>query len=63
MNELKGSFQPMLAFGLLSVADLLIKPVQQLILNIFAKKGTVVMSNVLGSAEAMMLRGSTVERA
>ncbi len=63
MNELKGSFQPVLAFGLLSVAGLLVKPVQQLMLNIFAKKTTAVMSNVPGPAEAMILCGSTVERA
>ncbi|MDT9000559.1 wax ester/triacylglycerol synthase family O-acyltransferase [Paucibacter sp. APW11] len=62
MQELKGSFQPVLAFGLLSVAGLLIKPVQHAMLNIFAKKATAVMTNVPGPAEALKFCGSTVER-
>lgn len=48
MSELKGSFQPVMAFGLLSVAGLLIKPVQHAMLNVFAKKATAVMTNVPG---------------
>jgi len=62
MQDLKGSFQPVLAFGLLSVAGLLIKPVQQAMLNIFAKKATAVMTNVPGPTEALTFCGSTVER-
>jgi WS/DGAT/MGAT family acyltransferase len=62
MNELKGSFQPIMAFGLLSVAGLLIKPVQHAMLNIFAKKATAVMTNVPGPAKALKFCGSTVER-
>ncbi len=62
MNELKGSFQPVMAFGLLSVAGLMIKPVQHAMLNIFAKKTTAVMTNVPGPAEALKFCGSTVEK-
>lgn len=62
MQELKGSFQPVLAFGLLSVAGLLIKPVQQAMLGLFAKKATAVMTNVPGPAEALKFCGATVER-
>jgi len=62
MSELKGSFQPVMAFGLLSVAGLLIKPVQHAMLNIFAKKATAVMTNVPGPAEALQFCGSTVEK-
>jgi diacylglycerol O-acyltransferase len=62
MNELKGSFQPVMAFGLLSVAGLLIKPVQHAMLNIFAKKATAVMTNVPGPAQALKFCGSTVEK-
>lgn len=62
MQELKGSFQPVLAFGLLSVAGLLIKPVQHAMLNIFAKKTTAVVTNVPGPAQALKFCGSTVER-
>ena len=39
MNALKGSYQPLLAFGVLAVAGLLIKPVQDAILNLFAQEG------------------------
>ncbi|HEY6354730.1 MAG TPA: wax ester/triacylglycerol synthase domain-containing protein, partial [Burkholderiaceae bacterium] len=38
MNELKGSYQPLLAFAVLAIAGLMIKPVQDAILNLFAKK-------------------------
>nr|WP_318013652.1 wax ester/triacylglycerol synthase family O-acyltransferase [Roseateles oligotrophus] len=62
MNELKGSFQPVLAFGLLSVAGLLIKPVQTAMLNIFAKKATAVMTNVPGPTAPLQMLGSQVER-
>lgn len=62
MSELKGSFQPVMAFGLLSVAGLLIKPVQHAMLNIFAKKATAVMTNVPGPAEPLKFCGSTVEQ-
>ncbi|KQW42912.1 MULTISPECIES: wax ester/triacylglycerol synthase family O-acyltransferase [unclassified Roseateles] len=62
MSELKGSFQPVMAFGLLSVAGLLIKPVQHAMLNIFARKATAVMTNVPGPAEALKFCGATVEK-
>lgn len=62
MSELKGSFQPVMAFGLLSVAGLLIKPVQHAMLNLFAKKATAVMTNVPGPAEALKFCGATVEK-
>ena len=62
MKDLKGSFQPIMAFGLLSVAGLLIKPVQHAMLNIFAKKATAVMTNVPGPAVPLRFCGSEVER-
>ncbi|RZL37630.1 MAG: wax ester/triacylglycerol synthase family O-acyltransferase [Rubrivivax sp.] len=62
MSELKGSFQPVMAFGLLSVAGLLIKPVQHAMLNLFARKATAVMTNVPGPAESLKFCGSTVEK-
>ena len=52
MAQLKGSYQPLLAFGLLAVAGLLIKPVQAALLNLFAKKATAVMTNVPGPSRA-----------
>jgi diacylglycerol O-acyltransferase / wax synthase len=62
MNELKGSYQPLLAFAVLSVAGLMIKPVQDGILNLFAKKATAVMTNVPGPAEPLKFCGSTIKQ-
>jgi diacylglycerol O-acyltransferase len=60
MNELKGGYQPVLAFALLSVAGLLIKPAQAALLNLFAKKATAVMTNVPGPAKPLHLCGRTL---
>jgi diacylglycerol O-acyltransferase len=38
MNELKGSYQPLLAFAVLSVTGLFIKPVQDALLGLFARR-------------------------
>ena len=62
MNELKGSYQPVLAFAVLSVAGLLIKPVQDALLNMFAKKATAVMTNVPGPAKPLKFCGSTLRQ-
>lgn len=60
MQALKGSTQPLLAFGLLAVAGLLIKPAQDALLNLFSRKTTAVMTNVPGPREALSLCGSRV---
>jgi WS/DGAT/MGAT family acyltransferase len=60
MNELKGGYQPVLAFALLSVAGLLIKPAQAALLNLFAKKATAVMTNVPGPSTPLRLCGRTL---
>ena len=62
MNALKGSYQPLLAFGVLAVAGLLVKPVQAALLNTFAKKATAVMTNVPGPGVAMKFCGSTLRQ-
>ena len=62
MNELKGSYQPLLAFGVLAVAGLLIKPAQDALLNLFAKKATAVMTNVPGPAQPLKFCGSTLRQ-
>lgn len=62
MAALKGSYQPLLAFGLLAVAGLLIKPAQDMLLNLFAKKTTAVMTNVPGPREKLKFCGSTLEQ-
>ena len=62
MNALKGSTQPLLAFGLLAVAGLLIKPAQEAMLNLFGKKTTAVMTNVPGPTTKLKLCGATLEQ-
>ena len=61
MRGLKGSMQPLLAFGLLAVAGGLPKPMQDTLLGLFSKKTTAVMTNVPGPREKMKICGSTVE--
>ena len=62
MAALKGSYQPLLAFSLLAVAGLLIKPAQDILLNIFSKKTTAVMTNVPGPREKLKFCGATLEQ-
>ena len=62
MMELKGSYQPLLAFAVLSVAGLLIKPAQDALLNMFAKKATAVMTNVPGPGKPLKFCGSTLRQ-
>ena len=62
MNELKGSYQPLLAFGILAATGLFIKPVQDAVLGLFSKKTTAVMTNVPGPAHALKLCGATLRQ-
>lgn len=61
MLDLKGSMQPLLAFGLLAVAGLLIKPAQDAMLGLFSRKTTAIMTNVPGPKTKLKICGSTVE--
>ena len=62
MNQLKDSYQPLLAFAVLAVAGLLIKPVQDGLLGLFAKKATAVMTNVPGPAVPLKFCGATLRQ-
>jgi diacylglycerol O-acyltransferase / wax synthase len=62
MSEMKGSFQPLLAFGLLAVAGLVVKPIQDAMLNLFSRKTTAVMTNVPGPREKLKFCGATLEQ-
>jgi len=62
MDELKGSYQPLLAFAVLSVSGLFIKPVQDAVLGMFAKKATAVMTNVPGPVVPLKFCGSTLRQ-
>jgi diacylglycerol O-acyltransferase / wax synthase len=62
MADLKGSYQPLLAFAILSMTGLFIKPVQDMVLGLFAKKATAVMTNVPGPAVPLKFCGSTLRQ-
>jgi WS/DGAT/MGAT family acyltransferase len=62
MDDLKGSYQPLLAFAVLSATGLFIKPVQDAVLGMFAKKATAVMTNVPGPATPLKFCGSTLRQ-
>ena len=62
MSQLKGSYQPVLAFGVLAVAGLLNKAGQDALLNLFAKKATAVMTNVPGPTQLLEFCGSTLRQ-
>ena len=62
MSELKGSYQPVLAFGVLAVAGLLNKSSQDALLNLFARKATAVMTNVPGPPRLLSFCGSTLRQ-
>ncbi len=62
MEELKGSYQPLLAFAILSMTGLFAKPVQDAVLGMFAKKATAVMTNARGRREPLKFCGSTLRQ-
>lgn len=62
MRELKDSYQPLLAFAVLAVAGLMIKPMQDALLGLFSKKATAVMTNVPGPAEPLKFCGATLRQ-
>jgi WS/DGAT/MGAT family acyltransferase len=62
MAELKESFQPLLAFAVLSASGLFVQSVQDAILGLFAKKATAVMTNVPGPAVPLKLCGATLRQ-
>nr|WP_326538446.1 wax ester/triacylglycerol synthase family O-acyltransferase [Pseudorhodoferax sp.] len=62
MDELKGSYQPLLAFAILALTGLLVKPAQDTILGLFAKKTTAVMTNVPGPAVPLKFCGATLRQ-
>jgi WS/DGAT/MGAT family acyltransferase len=62
MQALKTSYQPLLAFAVLAVSGMFIKPVQAAITGLFAKKATAVMTNVPGPKEALKFCGRTVNQ-
>ena len=62
MNQLKGSYQPLLAFGVLAVTGLLAKPLQDRVLALFSSKTTAVMTNVPGPRDPLKFCGATLRQ-
>lgn len=62
MNALKGSYQPLLAFAVLALSGLVVKPMQDVITGLFAKKTTAVMTNVPGPREPLAFCGRKVNQ-
>ena len=60
MVDLKGSYQPLLAYGILALTGLFVKPVQDAVLGLFAKKTTAVMTNVPGPGVPLKFCGATL---
>jgi hypothetical protein len=60
MAALKGSYQPLLAYGVLALSGLMVKPVQTAITGLFARKATAVMTNVPGPRQPLTFCGRTL---
>jgi len=58
MLELKGSYQALVALGILGVVGMCPQPVQQQVLSMLSDKGTAVMTNVPGSQQQLYLAGA-----
>ena len=62
MRELKGSYQPLLAYALLAVSGVLTKPLQDALSDVFLRKTTAVMTNVPGPSQPLVFCGSTLRQ-
>ena len=60
MNELKGSYQPLVALGLLSALGLAPAAVQGAALDLLSAKSSTVMSNVPGPREPLYMAGNKI---
>jgi WS/DGAT/MGAT family acyltransferase len=62
MHELKGSTQPLLAYGLLAVSGALTESLQHALSDVFLRKTTAVMTNVPGPRERLRICGSALRQ-
>jgi WS/DGAT/MGAT family acyltransferase len=62
MAELKGSYQPLLAYALLAVSGLLTQPMQAALSDVFLRKTTAVMTNVPGPTQPIRFCGCTLRQ-
>ncbi len=61
MNALKGSYQPVLALGLLAAMGSGPKALQEVLLQALARNATAVMTNVPGPQQPLWLAGSRID--
>jgi diacylglycerol O-acyltransferase / wax synthase len=61
MNALKGSFQPILALGLLAAMGSCPKALQDVLLQALARNGSAVMTNVPGPQQQLYMAGAAIE--
>jgi WS/DGAT/MGAT family acyltransferase len=62
MQAIKGSYQPLLAYGLLALSGALTKPLQDAVSNVFLDKTTAVMTNVQGPERPVRICASAVRQ-
>src|SRR5258708_32197773 len=62
MNALKGSFQPVLALGLLAAMGAGPRSLQDVLLHARARNGSAVMTNVPGQQQPLYLAGPAIDR-
>jgi hypothetical protein len=62
MNALKGSYQPILALGLLAAMGAGPKMLQEQLLQALARNGSAVMTNVPGPQQQLYFAGAKIER-
>lgn len=60
MDDIKGSPEAMVAFGLLNVMGMVPRRIENLILKIFGTKATAVMTNVPGPRETLTMAGKNI---
>lgn len=61
MNDLKGSLEAPVAFGILNTMGLSPQAIQDILVDIFQTKGTAVMTNVIGPRQKLYLAGAPLE--